>query len=69
MRQRVDTILSMDLPTEQLPALASMLALTQPAFLERLRKVQSGTFKKQQRPPKHPERVIRVQHPGLWRQL
>jgi hypothetical protein len=69
MRQRVDAILSLDLPTEQLPALSTLLAATKAEFEQLERKVQSGEFKRRNSSVRFPERAISVQHPGLWRQL
>jgi hypothetical protein len=59
----------LDPPTEQLPALSCILIYTQPAFQKLLGKVQSGAYKRRASPLKDPGTVIRVQHPGLWRQL
>ena len=54
---------------EHLPALSGLIALTERAVTELLQRVQSGAFRTLERDSKHPERSIRNQHPGLWRQL
>jgi hypothetical protein len=69
MRQRVEAVWKLEPPTEQLPALSCILTYTKPAFQKLLGKVQSGAYKSRPSPSKDPEAVIRVQHPGLWRQL
>jgi hypothetical protein len=68
MRQRVDAVLELDPPTEQLPSLGSLLAASPADFRRMLEKVQSGEYRSNTS-TKHRERGIRVQHPGLWEQL
>jgi hypothetical protein len=69
MRQRVDAVLELDPPADQLPSLAALFTRSPAGFQTMLRKVKSGEFRTQRSKTKHPERTIRVQHPGLWQQL
>jgi hypothetical protein len=69
VRQRVDAVLELDPPSEQLPSLCSTLTYSPSQFQKLLEKVQAGEFRSRPTPSRNPGRGIREQHPGLWRQL
>jgi hypothetical protein len=68
-RRRVDAVLELAPPAEQLPALSSVVSMTEPAFAACMAKVLSGDVRPRTRTPKCPEAIIRVRYPGLWGQL